>query len=88
MADRIDQADTQPYHLTRSERDNLLALLIAVSGLAGPSPLQAANTGDWVLDVAHVLGWAGPAATDYGLPNAMPTELVQRARRWRAPHDR
>lgn len=68
--------------LTPHQRDNLLALLIAVSGLAGPSPLVAANTGDWVLEVASLLGWRGPAATVYGAPTAMPTELGKRARNW------
>jgi hypothetical protein len=69
-------------NLTDHQRDNLLSLLIAVSGLAGPSPLCAANTGDWVLELAGDLGWCGPAATNYGHPNAKPTELAMRARRW------
>ena len=68
--------------LTDDQRDKLLSLLIAVSGLAGPSPLVAANTGEWVLEIAADLGWRGPAATDYGNPNAKPTELAMRARRW------
>lgn len=72
-------------HLEDHQRDNLLTLLVAVSGLAGPSPLCAANTGDWVIELMGQLGWRGPAATDYGHPNAKPTELAMRARRWSKP---
>lgn len=73
------------FELNDYQRDNLLTLLIAVSGLAGSSPLVTANTGEWVLEVASLLGWRGPAATDYGDPIAMPTELGKRARRWSKP---
>jgi hypothetical protein len=77
--------DDEPItlRLTQYERDNLLAALGAASGYHGSmSPLMAVNTGDWLMQVAHKLGFKGPELTDYGRPNVQPSEMVANARRF------
>ena len=65
--------------LTKYERDNLLALLHAVAHRGGP--LSAANSGDWVMQIAYKLGWKGEEETDWGTPNRFFWQLDQDARR-------
>jgi hypothetical protein len=59
-------------------RDNLLALLLAVSGHAGRSPLQVGNTGDWVMMLVSQLAPAGPPG-EQGRPNRTAEQLVDAA---------
>lgn len=69
--------DHTTIKLSRYERDNLLSALWAIAGYAGKSPLNALNTGDWVLQLAWKLK---PAADlECGRPNATPEEAVASA---------
>jgi hypothetical protein len=68
--------------LTEYQRSNLLAVLQAIGYPAHQdrSPLDVCNTGDWVGEVALKLRYEQPSPH---APNVGPTELAERARRWR-----
>jgi hypothetical protein len=66
--------------LTDYERDNLLAMLVAIWRY-GSAPWL--NTGDWVGQIPHKLGWNGNE-TEWGRPNATAEQMAERAAIWQA----
>jgi hypothetical protein len=69
-----------PLTLTGHERDNVLALLLAAAGAAGPSPLAVADTGDWLAAVISKLDGGGGTT----LPDRSPEQLVRAANSYQA----
>jgi hypothetical protein len=55
--------------LNAYQRDNLLNALMHIAGIReGRIPARRLDNGDWVREVAGLLGWRGDA-TDWGNPN-------------------
>lgn len=70
--------------LSEYQRDNLLALCLAITGRYSgrysydlPSPIRKLNTGDWAGEIPYLLGW-DPNMQDHGLghPNKTAGELA------------
>ena len=68
-----------PVELDLYEITNLRALLGAVGGLAGHSPLETAHTGDWTLQIAWKLDAIEMEVPEHFGPNATAEQMVERA---------